>query len=99
MKGANLSLRILCLYLFIVKVKEKKITYELAPSKNFKVHTYDHSICPGLTGYKNPRNTVLWILLHPLYSPDVALSDYHLFCSMQRALYEEWFIYLTEIKN
>ncbi|GFV31385.1 mariner Mos1 transposase [Trichonephila clavipes] len=39
------------------------------------------------------------ILLHPLYSPDIAPSEYHLFASMENALAEQHFSYFEEVRK
>ena len=39
------------------------------------------------------------VLLHPLYSPDIAPSDFHLFRSMARDLADQRFHSYEEAKN
>ncbi|GBP14629.1 Mariner Mos1 transposase [Eumeta japonica] len=49
---------------------------------------------------KNCLKTPDWeVLPHPPYSPDIALSDYHLFRSMAYALSEQRFTSYEDIKN
>ena len=49
---------------------------------------------------KETLETLGWkVLTHPPYSPDMALSDYHLFRSMQSALTGEKFSSFADIKN
>ncbi|GFV72210.1 mariner Mos1 transposase [Trichonephila clavipes] len=44
--------------------------------------------------------TVKWeVLPHPLYSPDTAPSDYHLFLSMPHGLVDQHFRSYEEVKN
>ena len=49
---------------------------------------------------KTYLETLKWeVLLHPLYSPDVAPSDYHLFRSMAHGLADQHFRSYEEVKN
>ena len=43
---------------------------------------------------------LVWdVLLHPPYSPDLAHSDYHLFCSMQNSLSDKIFNNVDDVKS
>jgi len=49
---------------------------------------------------KTYLETLKWeVLPHPLYSPDVAPSDYHLFHSMVHGLADQHFRSYEEVKN
>lgn len=49
---------------------------------------------------KETLGALCWNMLsHPLYSPDAALSNYYLFCSIQCAFYGRWFISYAKIKK
>ncbi|GFX14655.1 mariner Mos1 transposase [Trichonephila clavipes] len=49
---------------------------------------------------KTYLETLKWeVLPHPLYSPDLALSDYHLFRSMAHGLADQHFRSYEEVKN
>ena len=49
---------------------------------------------------KTYLETLKWeVLPHPLYSPDVAPSDYHLFRSMAHGLADQHFRSYEEVKN
>ncbi|EGI58342.1 Mariner Mos1 transposase, partial [Acromyrmex echinatior] len=49
---------------------------------------------------KTYLETLKWkVLSHPPYSPDVALSDYHLFRSMAHDLADQHFRSYEEVKN
>nr|KAF6360048.1 hypothetical protein mMyoMyo1_011006 [Myotis myotis] len=45
------------------------------------------------------KNLALEVLTHPVYSPDLAPSDYHLFRSMAHALSEQHFKTYEEVEN
>ncbi|GFV74163.1 mariner Mos1 transposase [Trichonephila clavipes] len=49
---------------------------------------------------KTYLETLKWeVLCHPLYSPDLAPSDYHLFRSMAHGLADQHFRSYEEVKN
>ena len=49
---------------------------------------------------KTYLETLHWeVLLHPPYSPNIALSDFHLFRSMAHALVDQRFHFYEEAKN
>ncbi|UYV68292.1 SETMAR [Cordylochernes scorpioides] len=49
---------------------------------------------------KETLEALQWdVLPHPLYSPDIAPSDYHMFCSMTHGLAEQHFTSYEEAKN
>ncbi|GFW32898.1 mariner Mos1 transposase [Trichonephila clavipes] len=51
-------------------------------------------------GVKTYLETLKWeVLPHPLYSPDLAPSDYHLFRSMAHGLADQHFRSYEEVKN
>ncbi len=53
---------------------------------------HDNSRLHGATPVKTYLKTFKWEALpHPLYSPDIAPSDYHLFCSMAHGLAQQLF--------
>ena len=56
--------------------------------------------CPHATKKTREKIKKLnWeVLPHPSYSPDLAPSDYHLFCSMQHFFKENFFKNLDEVK-
>jgi len=46
-----------------------------------------------------PNHLVLEVMQHPYYSPDIALSDFHLFRSLQNHLGLQWFNSMDEINK
>ena len=49
---------------------------------------------------QNYLETFNWqVLFHPVYSPDLALSDYHLFLSMSHALVERHFDSYEDVRK
>ncbi|GBP05888.1 Probable histone-lysine N-methyltransferase Mes-4 [Eumeta japonica] len=65
-----------------------------------KIILHDNARTDAAVPVKNYLKTHNWeVLPHPPYSPDIALSDYHLFLSMADALSEQWFISYEDTKN
>jgi len=61
-----------------------------------------HNNAPSYTStmVQNYLETFNWeMLLHPAYSPDLALSDYHLFSSMGYALAERHFDSYEDVRK
>ncbi|GJQ87896.1 hypothetical protein Trydic_g1165 [Trypoxylus dichotomus] len=60
---------------------EKRPQYEQRPEELIQQH--DKARLNAAKPVKTYLETLKWeVLPHPPYSPDIASSDYHLFCSM-----------------
>jgi len=53
--------------------------------------------CPGSPGTCNPEEPGLLLSYHPPYSPDLALSDYHLFAGVKKKLKGRHFLSDAEV--
>ncbi|GBP36101.1 Mariner Mos1 transposase [Eumeta japonica] len=79
-------------------VKEKRPQYYSRQGKIIFLHDNGRPHVAVLV--EKYLKTLNWeVLPHPPYSPDIALSDYHLFRSMPHALLEKRFTSNEDIKN
>ena len=78
--------------------KEKRAHYHSRHDKIILLH--DNARSHVAAPIKTYLETLKWeVLSHPPYSPDIALSDYHLFRSMTHGLSEQHFTSYEDIKN
>ena len=83
----------------IIQKQENWVPFELKP------RNVDFAACQRLaqcckTGKNLHLETLKWeVLLHSLYSPDIAPSDYHLFRSMTHGLSEQRFTFMKIPEN
>jgi len=78
-------------------LKEKRVHY----SRHDKIILLHDNARPHVAALvKTYLETLKWeVLSHPLYSPDIAPSDYHLFRSMTHSLSEQHFTSYEDTKN
>lgn len=79
-------------------MKAKRLEWATRHGKVILLH--DNALPYVATPVKKTLEVLGWdILLHPLYSPDIAPLDYHLFRSMAHGLSEQRFHNFEDVKK
>ncbi|GBP07521.1 Mariner Mos1 transposase [Eumeta japonica] len=79
-------------------LKEKRPLYKQRHDKVILLH--DNAWPHGAKPVKTYLETFQWeVLFHPPYSPDIASSDFHLFCEMANGLADHRFHSYEEVKK
>jgi len=78
-------------------LKEKRAHYYSRHDKIILLH--DKARPQVAAPIKTYLETLKWEVLFHRYSPDITLSDYHLFRSMMHGLSEQYFISYEDTKN